>query len=236
MPDNYAYYLYARELPELYGTINREAVQLRRTGHDALAERLLKGYATLVEDLEYLSATIAGAGTVKLVQVERSTRVRPDSLGQGGPRLEDFLRCDPLFELPGSVGVANETVLDGGVPWWSTNEEGSSARVGGHIFGLFYSGGLGSSSAPDPGQFRQHPIFEPTTVGGSGPGLIEAPIPARRFIRDAIPEVEAQWMRGFEQAKAKLEATLTSVFASLARERAAQKIDRDLERDVGDVP
>lgn len=235
MSDLYAYYIYAKELPELYGAIAREAIVLRREGHALLADRLTKAYETLVKDLEYLSASVAGAGTLTLIDTERRTRVRPDSLGGGGPRLEDYLQCDPLAELPGSVGVANEEVLDAGVPWWSTNEIGSTARIGGHIFGLFYGSGFGSSSAPNPAEFRQHPIFEATTVSGSGPGVIEAPIPARRFIRDAIPEIDAVWLRGFGAAKAKLEAALTSVFAEVAKQRAAQKADRDFERDIRDL-
>jgi hypothetical protein len=232
MPDTYAYYLFAEELPELYGAINREAIVLRRAGHEALAARLLRAYDILVKDLEYLSNAIAGAGTVKLVERERSTRVRPDSLGDGGPRLEDYLQCDPLSELPGSVGIANEEVLDAGVPWWPTNEEGSSARVGGRIFGLFYGSGLSNSQAPDPGEFRQHSVFKATSVEGAGPGIIEAPIPARRFIRDAIPEIEVRWKKGFEAAKGKLEEVITAVFADLAKEKAAQEANRDIDRNI----
>jgi hypothetical protein len=235
MSDAYAYYIYAEELPELFGAVSREALILRREGHAALADRLLKGYAVLLEDLEYVAATVAGGGTVTLIESERKTQVRPPTLGAGGPQLEDFLQCDPLEALPGSVGVANEDVLDAGVPWWPTNEEGSSARVGGTVFGSFFGAGGGSGAAPDPGQFREHPIFK--AGEGFSPGLmtIENPIPARRFIRDAIPDIDAQWFRGFEAAKGKLEDVITSVFVDLAAERAADKVDRDLERDIRDL-
>jgi hypothetical protein len=228
MPDPYAFYLYAKELPELLVALNNEERELRVRGHPALADKLLKAYGVLIGDLEYLAAAVAGAGTLKLVETEKATKVRPDSLGGGGPRLEDFLQCDPLVELPGSVGVANEAVLDAGVPWWPTNEEGSTARVGGHIFGQFYDAGFGGGTAPDGSLSRIHPIFQPTTVEGSGPGIIHNPIPARRFIRDSIPSIEARWFKGFEAAKRKLEDALTEIFAALAAEAVAEKAKRGL--------
>lgn len=219
----FAYYLFAEDLPELLGALNTEEAELRKYGHNALADKLLKAYGELMADLEYLSLTVSGAGTVALRESERTTRVRPDSLGDGAPRLEDSLVAEPLSELPGSVGIANEELLDQDVPWWSTNEEGSSARVGGHIFGLFYSGGFGSASAPNSGEFRQHPIFNPTIEEGAAPGVIRNPIPARRFIRDAIPEIEQAWMRGFKAAKAKFDAVVDEIYVTLAAERDAAR-------------
>lgn len=219
----FAYYLYAEDLPELLVALNAEEAELRKYGHTALADRLLKAYGQLMADLEYLSLTVSGAGTLALKESERRTRVRPDTLGDGGPRLEDSLVCQPLQELPGSVGVADEELLDQRVPWWSTNEEGSTARVGGHIFGEFFSGGLGSSAAPDASQFRQHPLFQPGVEQGAGPGVIRHPIPARRFIRDAIPEIEQAWMSGFKAAKARFDAVVGEIYAALAAERKAAR-------------
>jgi hypothetical protein len=228
MPDRFAYELDTYELPGLASAVNSAEANLRSTGHPTLADRLLKAYGVLIRDLEYLAASVAGSGTVALIEHERSSRVRPNSLGGGGPRLEDFLQCDPIPEIPGAVGIANEDLLDTSVPWWPTNEEGSSARVGGHIFGLFYDSGFSRSSAPDPGQFRQHALFEPTAVAGSGPGVIEAPIPARHFVRDSIPAIEARWQRGFREAKAKFDDELTGIFASAALEKTASRLDREL--------
>lgn len=226
MPDRYAFELDTFELPGLASAVNAAEANLRRTGHSKLADRMLKAYGTLIRDLEYLAAAVAGAGTLSLIEKERSSRVRPDTLGGGGPRLEDFLQCDPIPEIPGAVGVANEDVLDGGVPWWTTNEEGSSARVGGHIFGEFFSGGFGSGSFPDSGMKRVHPLFEPGPEGG--PGVIREPIPARHFVRDAIPGIEARWLRGFREAKGKFDTELTEIFAAATAEKTAQRLGRRL--------
>jgi hypothetical protein len=224
MPDAFAYYLYARDLPELVAATAAAQAKLRVDGHAALADRVVKAYAELERDLEYLAASVSGAGTVKLVETERATKVRPDTLGAGGPRLEDSLVCDPIPEFPGSVGVANEAVLDAHVPWWETNEIGSSARVGGHIFGTFYESGGGGGSPPG-GNFREHALFRAEVGGSAGPGVIHRPIPERRFIEQSIPDIRAAWKSGFAAIKAKYNAQLDSVFASLA----AEEVTRGLE-------
>lgn len=212
MPAQYAYYEFVRDLPELTAATNQLEIRLRRDGHKLAADVLLKAYAALIKDLERVSVVVAAAATELLKESERKTRVRPDSQGLGGPRLETSLIAEPveIAVLPGSVGVANETKLDREVPWWSTNEEGSSARVGGRIFGTF--GGAGGAGAPpDASQFRQHPVFEPGRGPNAGLGIIQRPIPARRFILKAIPEIDKVWHHEFRAARTRFDNELSRV-------------------------
>lgn len=206
----YAFYLYVKDLPELIAATNALEVKLRREGRPVAADRLLKAFGVLDVELEELSIKAAAKATELLRDSERHTRVRPDTQGGGGPRLEDSLDADPLLVLPGSVGVANEDTLDGAVPWWITNEVGSSARLGGRLFGSFFGGG--DSQPPDSSQFRVHPLFEPgAPESGAGVGIITNPIPARRFILGALPGIEAEWKSSFEAIKRKFDAELNIV-------------------------
>jgi hypothetical protein len=218
--EDYAYYLYARDLPALVQSVTLEEARLRRT-HPLLADRLLKAFGDLVGELKVLAAQISGAGSLKLQEKERDTRVRPDTQGGGGPRLEDSLKADPILELPGSVGIADEQLLDRNVPWWTTNEEGSSARLGGRLMGLFYSSDFASGAAPDHSEFRVHPLFEAGSFPDGGMGVIQRPIPARRFIQKAIPDVEAAWIAGFERVKGKFNSELADITAQIGRELGA---------------
>jgi hypothetical protein len=196
--DDYAFYCYVDDLPELLAATNGLEVKMRESGNLVGADRVLRAYAALRAALVQLGDKTAAKATEILKEKEQSTRVRPDSLGEGGPRLGDYLHADPLPILWGSVGVANETELDDGVPWWYTNEEGSSGRVGGQLFGVFNPGEALASGA----ESRVHPIFEPWS--GQGPAsasTIVNPIPARRFIEHSIPEIVELWRLDFELLK-----------------------------------
>lgn len=209
MPARYAYYELVQEWPELAVAVNQLESRLRAAGHVAASDILVRSFAEFRRELVALGRKSAAFASEELRRTERKTRVRPDTQGQGGPRLESFLVAEPLNEglIPGSIGVANEDVLDAHVPWWITNEIGSSARVGGRLFGLFY-GGEGDAP-PDPTAFREHPLFAPTPArGGGGPGVIENPIPARRFIEKSIPAINAEWKMLFEASKARMGAAI----------------------------
>jgi hypothetical protein len=194
-----------RGWPELQIALNELEIRLRRFGRPDAAIILVNASRRLREELLTLEREMAVFATEELRKMERATRVRPDTQGGGGPRLGDSLVAEPLGEplLPGSVLVADTDLLDQNVPWWVTNEEGSSARVGGTIYGVFYdSGGFGP---PDPSEFRVHPLFEAEPVGapGAGRGVISNPIPERRFVKRAILEVIApEWQRRFRTIKA----------------------------------
>lgn len=212
----FAYYEFVRDLPELTAATNQLEIRLRRQGHGLAADRLLKAFGDLIRGLERVAVNVSALATEILKESERKTRVRPDTLGQGGDRLGDHLIAEPAEAgiLPGSVGVANETELDNNVPWWSTNEEGSSARVGGRIFGTFTGGA--SDAPPTPGLYQQHALFEPGRGPNAGLGIIKRPIPARRFILKAIPEIDRVWHREFTAVRSRFDNELTQVL-SMAR-------------------
>lgn len=196
--DDYAYYLYVNELPELLAATNALEARLRPTDPVG-ADRVIRAYATLRDELIALGFSVSAKGTEILRDQERKSRVRPDTLGEGGPRLEDYLDCDPLSAvLWGSVGIANETRLDENVEWWSTNEEGSTSRVGHVLYGVFQPG----EAVPDAGEFREHPIFEARPSGTfRASGVIRNPIPARRFVEHSIADIELVWLAGFDRIK-----------------------------------
>jgi hypothetical protein len=196
--DDYAFFCYVDDLPELLAATNTLETRMRESGNIIGADRVLKAYAVLRDGLIKMGEKMAAKTTEILREKEQSTRVRPDSLGAGGPRLGDYLHGDALPILWGSVGVANETELDAEVPWWYTNEEGSAGRVGGQLFGVFQPGEALASGA----ESRVHPIFEPWS--GQGPAsasTIVNPIPARRFIEHSIPEIVELWRLDFELLK-----------------------------------
>lgn len=207
----HAYYEFFRQMPDLAAATNQLEIRLRREGHGLAADKLLRAYVRFEAELQKMAVNVSVLATNIVKESERKTRVRPDTGGHGGPRLEDHLYAEP-FEptaLPGSVGVANETDLDKSVPWWSTNEEGGSGRVGGKLFGTFFGGG--SDSPPSGGEFRQHALFEPGKGPNAGSGIIKRPIPARRFILKAIPEIDRVWHAEFNQIKARFDGELAQV-------------------------
>lgn len=206
--DTYATFVYVTDFPELTAATLVEVDRMTSRGNVAGAARLRAAYQTLHFALVKLEGETAIEGTAILRDWEKKTRVRPDSGQQGpGPHLNDHLHCDPLgVRLVGSVGIANETELDQEVPWWYTNEEGSTGRIGGILHGYFQPG----DSAPDSTLFRQHPIFESAPGDReAGWGVIKNPIPARRFIEKAFPEIEAAWRVKFDILKAAFMVEMT---------------------------
>lgn len=211
---NFSYYEFVRDWPELIVAMDQLESRLRRKAAHAAADRLLKAVAVLNRELEELAIRAAVRATELLRESERKTRVRPDTQGAGGARLETSLVAEPVGQgvLPGSIGVADEDLLDRDVPWWITNEEGSSALVGRTLFGTFSGGGAGSAP-PDATQSRQHALFTAGNGPSSGGGIIKNPIPARRFILKAIPEINAMWQAEFRQIKARFDNELSGVLA-----------------------
>lgn len=206
---NYSFYYFVEELPEMRAAAYRVETRLRARGDPIAADAIKAAYTRLVVELELLSEQVAIRGTEILREHERNSRVRPDTLGGGGPRLGDSLEADPLSALlPGSVGLANEDLLDHNVPWWSTNEEGSSARVGHVLYGVFNPG----ESSPSHLSSREHPLFQPQS--GSGSGLIRNPIPARRFVEHSIADVEVLWLTRFERVKAQFSGEVDVILAA----------------------
>lgn len=213
-PTDFAFINFVRDWPELQVGFNQLEIRLRRDGRPVAADMLLAATRRTRQQLERLEIEMAAFATEELRRQEHDTRVRPDTGGEGGNRLGDALVAEPLKEslMPGSVGVANQDLLDQKVPWWITNERGSSARVGGVLFGIFWgrgSGGGAEGAVPDAGQFREHPLFAPAPASmGGGRGVIENPIPARHFVAKAVAVINAEWHRRFDTIKAQLDAEL----------------------------
>lgn len=217
--DRYAFYAYINQWPDIIAMLSKAEPHLRRIGRPAAANLLLRAYGELRDDLNQLGSDQAVAGTVTLREIEKRTRVRPDTQGGGGPRLGDFLVAERIGGalLPGSIGIANLDLLDANVPWWVTNEVGSSALVGHRIFGTFY--GQNDAGPPEPGpggrQNREHPLFQPGRTGPlAGRGTIENPIPARHFIERSVKLIDERWRREFEAIRARYEARLDVVAAT----------------------
>lgn len=196
--DDYASYCVVTKFPELQIAADSLETSLRAEGRDAAADKVLRAYVALRDGLIALADRMAIRGSEILVRKEQETRVRPDTLGGGGPRLEDYLRCDPITAVPGSLGVANETLLNAHVEWWVTNEIGNSTNVGRVLFGAFYGSGQ-PDAAPSASERGEHPLFQARGSGEfRGSGVIENPIPARYFVREAVREIDAEWSAGFQ--------------------------------------
>jgi hypothetical protein len=210
--DDYAFVNVNPEWPTLVVAINELEIRLRRQRRPVAADKLLRAYGKFRDELLLLGREVAAFGTAELRRQEKQTRVRPDDGRTGQPRLNDFLVAEVIDAnlLPGSVGIANENLLEREVPWWITNEVGSSARVGGVLYGTFY--GENDAGPPDPSMFREHPLFEPGPNGSlSGMGVIQNPIPARQFVEKAVLATNRRWQEGFSAAKIRFDTELTRV-------------------------
>lgn len=197
MPD-FASYCVVSKFPELQIAADVLESSLRAEGRIVAADKVLRAYIALRDDLLALAQRMAIRGTDILKEHERNSRVRPDTLGEGGPRLEDYLRCEPLPIVPGSLGVADETLLNSHVPWWVTNEVGNSANVGRILYGAFFNPG-GAEARPAGEERGEHALFQARGRGEfRGSGVIEHPIPARYFVRDAVHVIDAEWQAGFQ--------------------------------------
>ena len=201
MADDYATFFFVTELREMLAKVQSLRATYRAAENYPAAEIVQAAWDKHLAGLTVLALDIAAIGTEMVREKERHTRVRPDSLGEGGPRLGDHLFVESLSHegLPGSVGVVNETILDREVPWWSTNEQGSTGRLGGVVWGVFQTPGI---AYPNPLEDRQHAVFKPDIAGGKM--KIENPIPARRFIEQTIPEIMAIWKAQFLAMEADL--------------------------------
>lgn len=211
----FARYELVLDWPELVTAVSSLEKRLRAQGRPLAADTLLRGLFEFERELKAIGRKMAAFATEELRRRERDTRVRPDTQGGGGPRLGDYLVARPIDEnlIPGSIGVADEDLLDAEVPWWITNEIGSSARIGGRLFGAFFGGG--DVAAPSRDEFRVHPLFEPGNFGAwGGSGVITEPIPARRFIAKAVPEIDRAWHAAIQAAKGRMNDEMTRALAT----------------------
>ena len=183
-------------------SLEQEAIRLSRTlqadGTTAQASLVRQAYIKLLSDLDKIAVVISQVAEKEIKKEEVVTRVRPDTGGQGGPRLGDFIgESHPLKGVEGSVGINHEPTLDAnGVDWWFTNEEGYSGHVGREVHGFFQPGRSRPGAAPP----RTHPLFQPT--GPKGPKMeITEPIPERKFVRSGAAVAERDWHGQVRRAK-----------------------------------
>jgi hypothetical protein len=203
----FGFYCFVEDWPEMVAAVIRADAHLRDTDRPVAADLLARAYGQLRQEMTQLGNSMALVGTVDLRRIERQTRVRPDT---GRNQLADALfvrHVDPDL-LPGAIGIADVEPLDTQVPWWITNELGSRARIGGKpLYGVFY--GAAGAGPPDPGQFREHPLFQAGNDSGlAGFGTIREPIPARRFIEKAIPIIDTKWREQFHIIRTHLDQRL----------------------------
>lgn len=195
MPD-YSSYLTTHGLPEVLEAVHRAQSRMDADGRPAQAQLIRRAYVKLISELEKIATETAAYGEKTIKENEVVSRVRPDTGGGGGPRLEDYVGVSrPLTAVPGSVGLNDEEPLYDNVPWWWTNEEGYSGHVGRELVGVFTPG----NAAPSGAEFRVHPLFRPLAKGPKG--IIDEPIPAREFVKDGVADAEAKWHARVRAAK-----------------------------------
>jgi hypothetical protein len=207
--------------------IKYEALQLPQ--HASQQRRSLFAFRA---QLQRIAQEIASRAPEIIKDEELSSRVRPDTNGDGGPQLQDYLGVSHARpEVPGSVGVNHIPTLDASVPWWWTNELGYSGHIGRVVHGFFYDAGFSGRSRPDPSRFREHPLFRaegpqsgkflnakepPVKLSkGTRPGmLIKRPIPERRFVQKGGAKVRAEWHRRVLAAEDRFLAEIARISAS----------------------
>jgi hypothetical protein len=193
--------------------LQEQAILLSETldadGAPAQASLIRQAFLDLERELKFIAREIATRAEGYIRQAEVDSRVRGDTAGGGGARLQDFIGASaPLPGVPGSVGVNDEQMLEQSpVFWWWTNEEGYSGFIGREIRGFFQPG----SSSPSPSRFREHPLFRP---GGSGKGVIHNPIPARRFVERGYEQAADEWHAQIRAAKSSFLRTCEAAVAA----------------------
>lgn len=182
------------------------------------AHRLDIAFKKLHDDMRGLGVRTAQFADGQIRDNIDRTQVRPDN---GGSRLRDNILSRPIHtSLPAAaVGIADMSVLDKTVskhsrpvPYWRAQEFGLVVDQERIIPGYFEPGG----AAPDPQQFRVHPIFQQYTYGKGMPALLlkagQRVAAERRFLRDGVAEAAV-----FRQQE--LKAIQGNALAALARAR-----------------
>jgi hypothetical protein len=202
-------------------------LRLKRQGRHDDALKVRAAYREYLDDLRKVATRVAAYAQTAIRQEEASSRVRPDTGGDGGPRLQTALGLSrPIPQLPGSVAINDENALRAaGAGWWWTNEFGYSGHIGRVVHGFFYDVGFKGRSRPGAEPSRTHPLFRPEGFQrpsgyrqakggvafhrqsrkqpkGRRPGmLIQEPIPARRFLLRGWQRAERLWHREVERER-----------------------------------
>lgn len=189
-PGDYSIVLTMGGYPELARAAITLHDKLIADGRPEEASRVRQALIRLRTDLLAVAKKTAVDARSSIKNAELSSRVRPDSGGNGGPRLGDFIGESVGFDpVPGSVLINHEpTLRDNGVGWWWTNEQGYRGHLGRRFIGSF------EGTRPDPSRFREHAVLDMRKgAKNRAKGTIKKPIPERRFVRDGAHSAEARW-------------------------------------------
>lgn len=168
---------------------------------DPVAKEAHKRKAKQVtEVLRTMQAGYRRLGTRQAAQADQMIRNRLASTAVRGPTTGRLERAIKSIEIPtpaawpaASIGVASIEELDRGAVnprgkgrYWRSQEYGLPVLPQRPAPGYFDSSvGAGNYSAPDPGQFRNHPYFEQMAYTKGMPALVrKQPLAARHFLRD----------------------------------------------------
>lgn len=240
-PGSYSALLVTQGYADLQAVFITTHDMLEAAGYPNLAQLLRRAFLAFRDDMSRIAKEIAVKATAYIKEEEATSRVRPDTNGDGGKRLEDFVgESAPLRAVPGSVGLNFEPILYDEVPWWWTNEEGYSGHIGRVVHGFFYDAGFTSASRPDVGSFREHPLFraegpqrDTNSFGpdhdrqspskglkGERPGMrIENPIPQREFVRRGVARAEIEWHAAFAVAKGRFDKEMDRITSLISAPR-----------------
>lgn len=221
---------YARFLEAVAAAESRMLTDRGRTPAERQrdAEKIRRAFNQYERELKLLARDTARLAEREIKRLERTTRVRPDTAGEGGSRLNRGIgKSRALPVIPGSVGINDdEWAMSHGVAWWWTNEWGYSGHIGRVVHGFFYDTGGSGRAAPGAQPSRSQPLFRPEGFQrapgyrqldssgaafhkrsykrpkGGRPGmLISNPIPARRFVREGALVAERRWHIEVERAR-----------------------------------
>lgn len=166
----------------------------------AVGQEVAKVQETFNASLNEVARLIALVATQEIKAILKEKTVRPPTGNR--PGLQDLIYSVPVNTGNFSFGQVeigwlsklNQAInhKGGHLPYWRSQEFGSSHNIGRTIFGSFI--GADGGSPPDPSKFRQHPVFAMGTGVGAGPGTINRPIQAKHFLRDGTDVAKFQYL------------------------------------------
>lgn len=198
-------FLSAAQVNSIAGNILTARQSFLAAGDQASALKLAQIYVTFNDSLNNVARQAAAKSEVEIRVALAKSQKRPDT-ARGGIKLKNTIRSEWAKGSPSLayVGVGVIAELDRAVnpnsssrdPYWKVQEYGF---VYDHYpEGFFFGPGYQGAAMPNPAQFRQHPLFIPSTKGGK----FKSPpkVPARHFLRNGTDVSIAFWTAGVEAA------------------------------------
>lgn len=220
-PNDYSAVLVMRGYAALKADVLRVTTKLDADGQLLASREIGAAFVELTEELHVIATETARTAHQAILDKEQESRVRPDTEGGGGPRMEDFIGESTAFpEVPGTVLINDEALLEKNVPWWWTSEEGYSGFVGRKISGRFFDAGWTGASRPSQDAIREHPLFRGSMKppGSNAKGaVIKNAIPQREFVLRGYREAEDTWHGAVRAARHRFDQRVRKASA-LARQ------------------